>query len=103
MQSHSNCIPIVPGRELTDRIQALRQQAGSSGSARLLVLQARALLQSTAAPSGDTPSADPADILQPVISVLQACGCSSAILVCMRMLYISRAASDALLPCALQG
>jgi hypothetical protein len=70
----ANIAMLVPGREVADRIQALQQRAGSSGRARLLVLQARAVLHSTAEPSGIAPWADPAAILQPAIDMSEA-GC----------------------------
>jgi hypothetical protein len=64
----------MPGREIADRIQALQQRAGSNGRARLLVLQARAVLRSTAEPSAMAQSADPTTMLQPVIDMSEA-GC----------------------------
>ena len=70
----ANIAMLVPGREIADRIQALQQRAGSNGRARLLVLQARAVLRSTAEPSGMAQSADPATMLQPVVDMSEA-GC----------------------------
>lgn len=55
-------------------MQALQQRAGRHGRARLLVLQARAVLGSTAVPSAMAPPADLAAMLQPVIDMSEA-GC----------------------------